>query len=351
MREGSDLRVFGSRTRVIAATGLAIVVVIVAVTTDAGATGMAAATDGAAAALTWWRAAVLGIVEGVTEFLPISSTGHLLVTARLLGLPDQKGSAGLEAVNTYAIAIQFGAILAVVGLFWRRLRDMVLGVVGRSDSGRHLLVTLAIAFAPAAVLGAAFDSRIERLLFGPWPVVAAWLIGGALILVLESSGRIPTQRGASTSADAQTVDRDHSGSSPGPIRLDPLVRISYRQAGVIGLAQCVALWPGTSRSLATILGALLVGVSMSAAVEFSFLLGFLTLSAATAFKLVKDGGTLVEQFGVLNPLIGAFFAFVSAIAAIRWMIRYLQHHDLSIFAWYRFAAAIVTIGLLASSVI
>ena len=283
--------------------------------------------------LSWWQAAVLGIVEGVTEYLPISSTGHLLVASRLLGLPDAEGSAGLEAVNTYAIAIQFGAILAVLGLFWTRFRDMVLGLVGRSPEGRHLLITLVIAFVPSAVVGAALDKKIEDLLFGPWPVVIAWVAGGVLILVLERTGHIP-DRGV-------PAEEGH----------DRLAAITYRQALIIGLAQCVALWPGTSRSLATIVAALLVGVAMPVAVEFSFLLGFATLSAATAFKLVTDGGTLVDQFGVVNPLIGALFAFGAAVLAIKWLITYLERHDLSIFAWYRFGAAALTVALLVGGVI
>ncbi len=299
----------------------------------AAASVMAGAAEQADVALTWWKAAILGVVEGITEYLPISSTGHLLIASRLLGLPDEKGSAGLEAVNTYAIAIQFGAILAVAGLFWRRFRDMLLGLVGRSEAGRHLLIVLVIAFLPAAVLGAAFDNKIEDLLFGPWPIVFAWVAGGVLILVLERTGRIP-DRGV-----VAEVGRD------------PLLSITYRQALIIGLAQCIALWPGTSRSLATILGALLVGVAVPAAVEFSFLLGFATLSAATIFKLAKDGGTLVEQFGVLNPLVGAFFALVSAVLAIKWLITYLERHDLSIFAWYRFAVAGLAVALLLGGVL
>jgi len=283
--------------------------------------------------LSWWQAAILGVVEGVTEYLPISSTGHLLVTSRLLGLPDAEGSAGLEAVNTYAIAIQFGAILAVLGLFWARFREMLLGLVGRSPAGRHLLITLVIAFLPSALLGVAFDDRIEDALFGPWPIVAAWVVGGVLILVLERTGQIP--------------DR----GQPAEVGHNRLTAITYQQALIIGLAQCVALWPGTSRSLATILGALLVGVAMPVAVEFSFLLGFATLSAATGYKLVSDGENLVDQFGLLNPLIGALFAFGSAVLAIKWLIGYLERHDLSIFAWYRFGVAGLTVALLAGGVI
>ncbi len=283
--------------------------------------------------LSWWQAAILGVVEGITEYLPISSTGHLLVTSRLLGLPDAEGSAGLEAVNTYAIAIQFGAILAVLGLFWARFREMLLGLVGRSPDGRHLLITLVIAFLPSALLGVAFDDRIEDAFFGPWPIVVAWVVGGALILVLERTGRIP--------------DR----GQPAEVGHNRLTAITYHQALIIGLAQCVALWPGTSRSLATILGALLVGVAMPVAVEFSFLLGFATLSAATGYKLVSDGENLVDQFGILNPLIGALFAFLSAVLAIKWLITYLERHDLSICAWYRFAVAGLTVALLAGGVI
>jgi len=331
MRDLIERHHFGHRRIATLLTTGALFATIALHTSDVAALGQSA-TATATDALTWWKAAALGIVEGVTEYLPISSTGHLLIASRLLGLPDEKGSAGLDAVNTYAIAIQFGAIIAVAGLFWKRFRDMILGLFGRSDDGRHLLITLAIAFLPAAVLGAAFNHKIEDTLFGPWPVVIAWIAGGVLILVLERTGRIPTGR---------------QPSRRGP---DPVAAITYRQALMIGVAQCAALWPGTSRSLATIIGALLVGVAMPAAVEFSFLLGFATLSAATGFKLLTDGGTLVDQFGIINPLIGAAFALVSAVIAIRWLITYLERHDLSIFAWYRFVVAASAIALLAAGV-
>lgn len=322
------------RIRVVTFVSMATVLILAATRpADAAALTRAAALT-TEDLLVWWKAAILGVVEGLTEYLPISSTGHLLVVSRLLGLPDQEGSAGLEAVNTYAIAIQFGAILAVLGVFWKRFRDMLQGLAGRNPEGLHLLTTLVIAFLPAAALGAALDKQIEGALFGPWPVVTAWIIGGVLILVLERTHRIP-DRGVPAAKVGHNV----------------LAAITYRQALIIGLAQCVALWPGTSRSLATILGALLAGVAMPAAVEFSFLLGFATLSAATAFKLVKDGSTLVDQFGVINPLIGALFAFLAAVLAIKWLVTYLQRHDLSIFAWYRFAAAGITTALLAGSII
>ena len=181
------------RTRVAAATGL-ILVTLAALAHPAAAAAVArSAAGGTEDLLTWWEAAILGVVEGLTEYLPISSTGHLLIAARLLGLPDEKGSAELEAVNTYVVAIQFGAIVAVAGLFWPRFVAMLRGLFGRDAAGRRLLVNLVIAFLPAAVLGLLFNGPIEELLFGPWPVVVTWVLGGALILWLERTGRIPSR--------------------------------------------------------------------------------------------------------------------------------------------------------------
>ena len=287
--------------------------------------------------LPWWKAAILGVVEGLTEYLPISSTGHLLVAARLLDLPSKQGTAALEAVNTYVVAIQFGAILAVVGLFWRRFRQMVRGLFGQDDDGRHLLTVLVIAFLPSAIVGVALDKTIERVLFGPWPVVLAWIVGGAAILLLQRMQLIPSGT--------------HEPPKRRRRRSDSPISITYRQALIIGLAQCLSLWPGTSRSMVTILAALVLGVSMSAAVEFSFLLGFATLTAATLYKLAKNGHTLVQQFGLAGPLVGAVFALGGAIVSIKWLVTYLRRHDLSIFAWYRFGVAALTIGLLAGGAI
>lgn len=282
-------------------------------------------------AMTWWKAAILGTVEGLTEYIPVSSTGHLVVVARLLGLGESE--ADQAAANTYAIAIQFGAIVAVAGLFWKRFRDMVLGLFGRSEPGRHLLVVTVIAFVPAAAVGFLFDDAIEERLFGPWPIVAAWVVGGLLILGLEYYGLIPHE--------GETRDPDH----------DPVLDITHRQALIVGVAQIAALWPGTSRSLATILGALLAGVGMAAAVEFSFILGFVTLTAASLYSLAKDGGDLVEQFGWVDPLIGLVFAFLAAVVAIKWMIRYLETHSLAIFGWYRLVVAAIAVALIAGDVL
>lgn len=287
--------------------------------------------------MTWWKAAILGTVEGVTEYLPVSSTGHLLVTSDLLGLRDTEIDEA--AANTYAIAIQFGAILAVAGLFWRRFVAMGQGLFGRSEPGRHLLLITVIAFAPAAVVGFLFNDAIEERLFGPWPIVAAWLVGGVLILALERWGLIP-HGGAQGASDDLSETLEEGGGAR-----DPLLDITHQQALLIGIAQVAALWPGTSRSLATILGALMVGVAMRAAVEFSFVLGFVTLSAATFYSLVSDGGGLFEQFGVLDPLIGLAFAFVAAVLAIRWMISYLERNSLAIFGWYRIVVAAIVAAL------
>jgi undecaprenyl-diphosphatase len=308
-----------------ASTAFGVLVAVAAlVLVDPGAAGaLSGQVDAATAtAMTPWKAAILGLVEGVTEYLPISSTGHLLVASDLLGLGTTE--ADVEAANTYAVAIQFGAILAVAGLFWRRFREMLLGLVGRSEAGRHLLWILVVAAVPSAAIGFVVEEPLEEVLYAPWPIVAAWFAGGLLILGLERAGKIPRRGEARAEGH------------------DPVIDITSRQALVIGLAQIAALWPGVSRSLSTMLGALLVGVGMVAAVEFSFLLGFVTLTGASLYKVATDGGTLVDQFGVADPLIGLLFAFLSAVVAIKWMISYLERRSLAVFGWYRLAAAGLT---------
>jgi undecaprenyl-diphosphatase len=268
---------------------------------------------------------VLGVVEGITEFLPISSTGHLLVTSRILDLPS-KGKAG-DAIKSYEIAIQFGAILAVLVLYRRRVLVMAEGILGRSAEGRRLVTTVAIAFVPAALVGVISDKVIKDVLFGTWPVVVAWIVGGAAVIGLSRTGRLSTPNGRGLGA------------------------LTSRDAVVIGLAQVLALWPGTSRSLVTIVAALLLGASMSAAIEFSFLLGLVTLTAATAYETLSSGKLMVDTFGVAVPLLGLAVAFVAALMSIRWMIGYLQRHDLAVFGWYRIAAAGLVIVLMATNTI
>jgi undecaprenyl-diphosphatase len=276
-------------------------------------------------ALSFVQAVILGLVEGLTEFLPISSTGHLLVTARILDV-GQHGAAK-DAVKSYEIAIQSGAILAVLGLYRHRLATMVEGAVGRSADGRRVLVGVLIAFVPAAIVGLVAEKIIKDVLFGVWPVVAAWVVGGVLILVLSRNGMLAPKGGLS------------------------LERLTPRHALIIGAAQVLALWPGTSRSLVTIAAALLIGFSMSAAVEFSFLLGFVTLGAATAYQILQDGKTMIDAFGWFTPLVGLVVALLAAAASIKWMVGYLERHDLSIFGWYRIAiAALVTLLVVTNTI-
>jgi undecaprenyl-diphosphatase len=283
----------------------------------AGAAMVAAQTQDA---LSLGQAILFGLVEGLTEFLPISSTGHLLVLARVMDV-GQSG-ASEDAIKSYEIAIQAGAILAVLGLYRHRFATMIEGVTGRSEDGRRVLVAVVIAFVPAALVGVVLEDTIKDVLFGVGPVIAAWLVGGILILVLTRLGALAPRGGRM------------------------LEMLTPRDAVVIGVAQVVALWPGTSRSLVTIVAALLLGYSMAAAVEFSFLLGFVTLGAATAYSVLKDGQEMIDAFGLLTPLVGLVAAFLAAAASIKWMVGYLERHDLSIFGWYRIGlAAIVAIAV------
>jgi undecaprenyl-diphosphatase len=271
-------------------------------------------------------AIVLGLVEGITEYLPISSTGHLLVTARILGLPTGSGPAG-DAMKSYEIAIQAGAIVAVLGLYRHRFVTMIEGVTKRSEEGRHLLLALTVAFVPAAVIGIIGEKVIKKYLFGVGPVIAAWAVGGVLILVLVAKGVIDRKEGRA------------------------LETLRPRDALIIGVAQVAAMWPGTSRSMVTIVAALLLGLSMAAAIEFSFLLGVLTLGAATAYSVVKDGSLMIDTFGLLTPLIGLVVAFIAAVISVRWMVTYLQRHSLAVFGWYRIVIAAIALVLILTNTI
>jgi undecaprenyl-diphosphatase len=317
-------RAIVAATRVIG-VAVACAVLLFLATSPAGARAATTAHESAAHALGAGEAAVLGVVEGVTEFLPISSTGHLLIAGRLLDLPT-KGKAG-DAVKSYDIAIQFGAILAVLLLYRRRVGSMVEGLAGRSAAGRELLRVVAIAFVPAAVVGVIAEKVVKDVLFGTWPVVVAWIVGGVAVIALSRTGRLSQAGGRGLSS------------------------ITTRDAMIIGGAQVFALWPGTSRSLVTIVAALLLGISMSAAVEFSFLLGFVTLGAATAYEMASSGQTMIDTFGIAVPLIGLVVAFAFAAISIRWMVTYLSRHDLSVFGWYRIGIALIVLGLVAVNAI
>lgn len=279
--------------------------------------------------MTWIEAFILGIVEGLTEYLPVSSTGHLIVVQRFMGI-------GLEgkdkaAADCFAICIQAGAIMAVLGLYWPRVRQMILGVLGKDSVGLKLTMALVAGFLPAAVIGLLANDWIEARLFGLKPVVIAWIVGGVAILFVD--------RWMKKGGGTKGVE---------------LAEITIKMALVIGFAQCVAMMPGTSRSLMTILGGLLIGLRLSAAVEFSFLLGVLTLGAATAKKAVWKiegigekydawgGGTLLmwDEYGLAPLLVGVIAATISAAIAVKWMVGYLNRKGLGVFGWYRIAAGI-----------
>lgn len=278
------------------AIGAAVVVVMVLL-----------ALGGSDGSLSVPKAIVLGAVEGITEFLPISSTGHLLVTQRLLDLGTGEAKA---AADTYVVAIQLGAIAAVVALYWPRIASMISGLLGRDDAGRQLLFCVAAAFVPAALIGLVAGDAIKDKLFAPWPVIAAWAAGGVFLLVW----------------------RPRSGGTT-------LERLTVRSAFIIGLVQVLALWPGVSRSLVTIVAALAVGMSLAAAIEFSFLLGLVTLSAASVYDLGKDGNVVLDAYGWRTPTLGALVAFVTAYVAMRWMVAYLRERPLAHFGVYRLVAA------------
>ncbi len=261
-------------------------------------------------------AVLLGLIEGLTEFLPVSSTGHLTVAEHLLGL---RGG----AADAYAIVIQAGAILAVVVLYRRRLSSMVAGLLGRDPVGRRVALAVVVAFVPAALLGYLFGDAIKDRLFGVGPVAAAWAAGGILILVAA---------------------RGRSGGGRALEHLDA------RQAVIIGAAQAAALWPGVSRSLVTILAALAVGLTIAAAVEFSFLLGFVTLGAATAYEALREGGAIVDAYGIGAPVVGFVVAFIAAVASVRWMVAYLRDRTMAVFGYYRLAAAAAALALLVTRV-
>ena len=268
--------------------------------------------------MTYWQAIVLGLVEGLTEYLPVSSTGHLLVAQRLLGIE------GGEASNAYAIAIQGGAIAAVIVLYRQRLLQMASGLLGRDDAGRRLAVALVLAFLPAALIGFAFEEAIEQRLFGPLPVAVAWAVGGVVILLVASR----MQREGTL-----------------------IEALTWRGALLVGICQCAALWPGVSRSLATILGGLAAGLSLVAAVEFSFLLGLLTLGAATAYKAIDSGTVMLQAYGPATVLVGFVAAWLSAMVSVRWMVGWLQHRGLAVFGWWRLGAAALVVVLIARGVL
>lgn len=255
------------------------------------------------------KAAILGVVEGATEFLPISSTGHLILAGDLLDFMTH------EKRNVFDIAIQLGAILAVVWEYRTRFVSTFAGM-GRDPIANRLIINLAIAFMPLAILGLAFGDTIKAYLFKPIPVATAFIVGAFIILWAEKRQHTVT---------IETVDD-----------IRPLDALK------LGFAQAVALIPGMSRSGSTIIGGLFFGLSRKAAAEFSFFLAVPTLGAASVYSMYKDRALLnTEDIGVW--VTGFIFAFFSAMIAVRALIRYVSHHDFTIFAWYRIAFGVIVL--------
>ncbi len=283
-----------------------------------------------------WQAVVLGLVEGITEYLPISSTGHLILASAFMGLgvtPEQQ-----RAVDDFNIVIQGGAIAAVAGLYWPSLVRMGKGLLGRDEAGLRLLFNLFLAFLPAAAIGLILKDPIEYFLFRPVPVLLALGLGGIYMMIadLRAQGRLGLPH--------------KSGCEPGMFDLKPA------QALFIGFLQCIAMWPGISRSMMTITGGIWCGMRPRQAAEFSFLLGLPTLLAATLYKLAKNlhhantNGTrhLFEELGYLPCLVGIVVAAASAAVAVRWLVSFLNRHGLTPFGWYRLALCFVVAGMVFS---
>ena len=255
------------------------------------------------------KAALMGIVEGLTEFLPISSTGHLILAGSLLGFTDEKS-------KVFDIAIQTGAIFAVMIVYAQRLRDTVAGLARGSEPARRFSVNVLVAFAPAVVLGLLLGKAIKAHLFTPTVVAAAFIAGGVIILWAERR---------SVSARVHAVDD-----------------MTPWDALKVGLVQCLAMIPGTSRSGATIIGGMLLGLDRKAATEFSFYLAIPTLIGAGAYNLYKERA-LLSLADVPLFTVGLLFSFVSAWVCVRWLLRYIASHTFTAFAWYRIAFGLLVL--------
>lgn len=255
------------------------------------------------------KAAIMGIVEGLTEFLPISSTGHLILAGSLLGFTDAKA-------KVFEIAIQTGAILAVVIVYWQKIRETLVALPS-SRQAQRFAGNVLIGFLPAVVLGLLFGKAIKAHLFTPQVVATAFILGAFVILWAESRPQ--------SAARVQSVDD-----------MTPLDALK------VGLVQCLAMIPGTSRSGATIIGGMLLGLSRKAATDFSFFLAIPTLIGAGVYSLYKERALLsvadLPLFGV-----GLLFSFISAWICVRWLLRYIASHSFVPFAWYRIAFGLIVL--------
>ena len=255
------------------------------------------------------KAAVMGVVEGLTEFLPISSTGHLILAGALLGFDDDKA-------KVFDIAIQTGAIFAVILVYWEKIYATAKALPYQAEAQRFVL-NVFIAFFPAVILGLLFGKFIKENLFNPWVVATTFIVGGFIILWAE---RRP----------------------PSTIRIRAVEDMRGRDALMVGLVQCLAMIPGTSRSGATIIGGMLLGLSRKAATDFSFFLAIPTLIGAGAYSLYKERALLsVEDVPMFAT--GLVVSFISAWICVRWLLKYIASHSFEIFAWYRIAFGLVVL--------
>ena len=267
--------------------------------------------------MTLLHAVILGIVEGLTEYLPVSSTGHLILAGKVLGITGA-GSKSFE------IVIQLGAILAVVVHYRTLLAERVAGLVTRRPEAVRLLVALVLGFLPAAVVGLLFRKAIKAHLFGPVPVAGALIAGGVLMVVVEAVRR-----------------------RRGRLGLDGLEHVGPGRALLVGIGQCFAMWPGASRSMTTIVAGQLTGLSAATAAEFSFLLALPTLGAATLYEMYEGSHVLFRAGAGVELLVGLAVSFFVAWAVIAAFLRYLRSRGLSPFGWYRLALGLVVLWVLA----
>ena len=255
------------------------------------------------------QSAILGTIEGLTEYLPVSSTGHLILAAHALGLSG-------EGVKAFEVVIQAGAVAAVAGLYRQRVQSMWRGLWGQDATGRRLLVNLTVSFLPAAIVGLALHRWITSMLFGVRPVALALAVGGIAMVLSQRWLMVRSQVGARG-----------------------IESLTSREALVVGLAQCLSLWPGTSRSMVTILAAMALGLSATSAAEYSFLLALPTLGAATLFDAIHSRGVLASEVGAGALVLGFVTAAAVAALAIRGLVHYLTRHGLAPFGWYRIGLA------------
>jgi undecaprenyl-diphosphatase len=261
-------------------------------------------------------AAILGIVEGLTEYLPVSSTGHLILVGHFLGFDG-------EADKSFEIVIQLGAILAVVVHYRALLVSRVAGLMTRDNASVSLALALAAGFIPTAIAGLLLRKTIKRLLFGPVPVALALIVGGVAMIVVE---RLLARQNAPA--------------------LEGLEHVTPKRGFLIGLGQCVSLWPGSSRSMCTIVAGRLTGLSTATAAEFSFLLALPTLGAATLYELLKAKSELLASGHVLELVIGMVVSFFVAWAVIAAFLRYLRTRGLEPFGYYRIVLGVLVLWLL-----